>query len=502
MGRSVGCFEVPGWVAANEAIARKVLEYRDTGAREALIDVLACALDESCVPFPIVETGEGFDDICPFTFFAAFSRPMPDARRSRLMGLVCERFGLDVAVPETFEGYPLVKDYQARFFSHNAKTLHAEVDALWDVFEAALAGDAAAVEDGEGARTPSGAGDALADAYGRALRSSVAGAKALPTALGWVAPRRFPWLDGDLLAEAGIDPAHAGSKRGLTASEYAAYRAYCRRKAQAADCEGEAAPVVSSEEDAGVLPLMMECWERARPRTPALEADKMASLAEGFKRELPRLRALRPDIRRAVACFQGSWDIEAPDFGSMVEESLAGHDGLLCAGYMFNPHREITVLARREPEAVRAAFRGLFDEGGFVEERVSRFASTVCGLFERHRGEIVSAVARASSHGSFAAPALYLYLRYPEKYYPYSPVKLRALDKVTGYGCPYRVALPESVTYYMRLCDEVRTVLTADPGLVGRDVSPGCGAFFDDGGRIVEEHALVDDFARYAAELA
>ena len=54
----------------------------------------------------------------------------------------------------------------------------------------------------------------------------------------------------------------------------------------------------------------------------------------------------------------------------------------------------------------------------------------------------------------------------------------------------------------MRLCDEVRTVLTADPGLVGRDVSPGCGAFFDDGGRIVEEHALVDDFARYAAELA
>ena len=141
-----------GWEATNEAIAQAVRACR--GDRRGLIDHLAYALEESYIQFPIMEMGEELDDICPFTFFASFSRPMPDERRERLVSLVCDALGVEAAVPASFEGYPTVEDYQARFFSHNRRNERREIEALWDLFEVALEYARVAVEaqEGRGAR--------------------------------------------------------------------------------------------------------------------------------------------------------------------------------------------------------------------------------------------------------------------------------------------------------------------------------------------------------------
>ena len=107
---------------------------------------------------------------------------MPDERRERLVSLVCDALGVEAAVPASFEGYPTVEDYQVRFFSHNRRNEHREIEALWDLFEVALEYARVAVEAQEGRGSEvrlTQAEDALAAAYDRVGSVRTAGFRRL-----------------------------------------------------------------------------------------------------------------------------------------------------------------------------------------------------------------------------------------------------------------------------------------------------------------------------------
>ena len=97
-------------------------------------------------------------------------------------------------MPASFEGYPTVEDYQVRFFSHNRRNEHREIEALWDLFEVALEYARVAVEAQEGRGSEvrlTQAEDALAAAYDRVGSVRTAGFRRLPVALAWIFPRVF-----------------------------------------------------------------------------------------------------------------------------------------------------------------------------------------------------------------------------------------------------------------------------------------------------------------------
>lgn len=164
------------WLAAHKRLATAVLERRRD--RGALIDALAYALEESCVSLPIIENGEDLNDICPFTIFAAFCRPLDDNRRVRLFTCLCDALGLlDVRPPESFEGLALVQDRQARLFGRGAAE-PLQIEALWNLFAVAMERDS------------DEAGMKRVQAQVENLR--LPGRTVLPIVLSWVRPDAFP----------------------------------------------------------------------------------------------------------------------------------------------------------------------------------------------------------------------------------------------------------------------------------------------------------------------
>ena len=492
-----------GWEATNEAIAQAVRAYR--GDRRGLIDHLAYALEESCIQFPIMEMGEELDDICPFTFFASFSRPMPDERRERLVSLVCDALGVEAAVPASFEGYPTVEDYQARFFSHNRRNEHREIEALWDLFEVALEYARVAVEaqEGQGSEVRlTQAEDALAAAYDRVGSVRTAGFRRLPVALAWIFPRVFLPLAS--LAASDDEPAAHGTDC------VSVLRGAHETRAERVDHVG-AGTGTTSECD-GPAPARPHAPEpgQALPCVPSLDPELTDRLLDAYAEQLSAeaLAELHPNVWQAVCCFQQNWDEGADDFAAMLERSLACHDGLLCTGYFYNPHKEAMVFARKEPELTRQAFCEFFGQQRPVEERIVRFERTMSAMFERHRGDIVSAMPRRSSHGNYLACCTYLFLRHPDTCHLFSPSKLRVLDKMCGYGCSYRLAKPECVTQYFTLCDAICERLVERKELQAGLLTRADEALANFGWRdaevdapVARTHVLVDDIAWFACEL-
>ena len=139
--------EKPSWAQAHRSVAKRLLARRND--KEGLVDSLSWALETCCVQFPIVEAGEALDALDPFTFMAAWCRPMPEARKERLFLLACEALELEVAETPSFYDCPEVEDYQVRMFSHRDKTMGEEIERLWDLFAAAMGLSAGDAEDAD-----------------------------------------------------------------------------------------------------------------------------------------------------------------------------------------------------------------------------------------------------------------------------------------------------------------------------------------------------------------
>ena len=125
-------------------------------------------------------------DICPFTTMATFNRGMTDANRQAVARELADFLGVKVLAPDAFPGIPTVYNSSTRFFYHSKDRADGDIDALWNVFAAALR---FARADTPETRTE------LTEAYDLALE--VKGVRwTLSIALYWVRPWDFVSLDG------------------------------------------------------------------------------------------------------------------------------------------------------------------------------------------------------------------------------------------------------------------------------------------------------------------
>lgn len=162
----------------------------------------------------------------------------------------------------------------------------------------------------------------------------------------------------------------------------------------------------------------------------------------------------------AVKWFQDNWDVNAPDFAEMLNRSLDKTYNLLASINNF-PKRMIVSYAKSAPEEVRAMFIALFDESKDVFERMDAFKLQSASLLEKYSNG-------AAQHYQYEnAISIYLWLRYPDKYYIY---KFGEVKTVAGeLDADYRFkkgAYADNIRNFLKFYDEISVALRADAELV------------------------------------
>jgi hypothetical protein len=163
----------------------------------------------------------------------------------------------------------------------------------------------------------------------------------------------------------------------------------------------------------------------------------------------------------AVKFFQDNWDVNAADFAAMLTRSLSKTYNLLASMNNF-PARMIVKFAETAPEEVRAMFIALFDESKDVVTRITEFKDQSSILLEKYGNG-------AGQHYQYEnAVSIYLWLRYPDKYYiyKYGEIKTAADELNSDYRFKkgaYTDNLRNFYNFYNELCTEIKK----DEELVG-----------------------------------
>lgn len=131
----------------------------------------------------------------------------------------------------------------------------------------------------------------------------------------------------------------------------------------------------------------------------------------------------------AVKHFQDHWNIDAVDFGSMIQTALY-QTGNLLASKQYYPRGTIEMFAKSHPEIVREMFRNLYNEEKDLVTRCIEFENESIQLL-RYYPEYKMTYQNPNSIST------YLWLKYPDKYYvfKYSVMKDIA-QKIFGSSLP------------------------------------------------------------------
>ncbi len=159
----------------------------------------------------------------------------------------------------------------------------------------------------------------------------------------------------------------------------------------------------------------------------------------------------------AVKCFHKNWDIEAENFEAMLKLALKGTGNLLFAGRC-SSNQILYTFAKKYPEKVREMFRGLFDERRNLYERIayfkqqSKILQDKCGQMAHYQNE--------------HAITIYLWLRYPSKYYIYKISILKNVASVLESEYTFRNgAYKDNINKFMPFYDEICEALQKDKEL-------------------------------------
>lgn len=192
--------------------------------------------------------------------------------------------------------------------------------------------------------------------------------------------------------------------------------------------------------------------------------DCLDDIISEYKKSFPQRFSGEDDEKfkwEAVKHFQDHWDIKAPNFKEMLEESLAKTHNLLTSGY-FYAKAMLLQFAEIDPEAVRAAFANLYDESKDLEERIEAFWAFAEDWKANRNPD-----GWKNHYQNTNAISTYLWLRYPDKYYIYKYSECLEVAKVLNSAfVPKRNSSPANVIGAYKLYDEISHKAIDDVELV------------------------------------
>lgn len=160
---------------------------------------------------------------------------------------------------------------------------------------------------------------------------------------------------------------------------------------------------------------------------------------------------------RGIKTFQDNWDLDTQNLSDMIKRSLYGVSHMMVSQARF-PEGMIEDFAEREPDTVRAMFKDLFDESKDIVERFHSFKQKSANLLERVGNG-------AKNHFQDERTiALYLWLRYPDKYYVYQYTQARNLS--IALGSDHRIIkgrLDSNIREWLALYNEVTELMKQKP---------------------------------------
>jgi hypothetical protein len=169
-----------------------------------------------------------------------------------------------------------------------------------------------------------------------------------------------------------------------------------------------------------------------------MKLDLLRKFREQFKHSISSTSAYEQAFKwECQDIFKHKWNIEAPDFGQMYDESLSHpQSGRLWGGNHQSAKSVMLSFIDCNREFVRSMFRDLFSEQKDLIMRIERFQYYCDQLLD----ELKNSRKRMNHHfhNDFYMPTLYLSMMFPFKYCPFEPdlfaQMLRAIEaKDTNY---------------------------------------------------------------------
>ncbi len=130
------------WVDFYMEFADKLLAYKDD--RSALLRKALPAIDATGAKYALTDqfkdgTKGPLQDICPFTLMSTFNRGMKDENRTLIARALGKVLGVDHEAPTEYDAIPIVRNTASWFFKFERIRESGDIDALWEIFKAALA---------------------------------------------------------------------------------------------------------------------------------------------------------------------------------------------------------------------------------------------------------------------------------------------------------------------------------------------------------------------------
>lgn len=158
----------------------------------------------------------------------------------------------------------------------------------------------------------------------------------------------------------------------------------------------------------------------------------------------------------AVKCFQDNWNLDDSNFYDMLKRSLAKTYNLLASMSNF-PKQMIEEFAREMPDKVKNMFIDLFDESKDVVERI------LC--FKDHSDKLLNDYNYGSKNHfqNENAISIYLWLRYPDKYYIYKFGEVKKVAEILqSKSVLKKGAYADNLKNFYSLYDELCVALQND----------------------------------------
>lgn len=148
-----------------------------------------------------------------------------------------------------------------------------------------------------------------------------------------------------------------------------------------------------------------------------LNQNILHQMIEAYAHDLPLFWENEKYKWEAVKQFQEEWDVNAPDFKEMFMKATSKHENLIQSGKYF-PKRMMEVFADADSERVRKMFINLYDEQQNLSDRIEEFKKESESILKQHT--------QAKNHfQDTRAISVYLFFRYPQKYYIYKDVEYK-----------------------------------------------------------------------------
>lgn len=157
---------------------------------------------------------------------------------------------------------------------------------------------------------------------------------------------------------------------------------------------------------------------------------------------------------KAVKTFQNNWDIDADDLPDMLSRALGDTINLLDTVNNF-PRAMLIRFAEKDPDAVRKMFHELFNDDLPLYGRMTAFKASSEELLNKYFDKGLN------HYQGEHAISVYLWLRYPDKYYIYQFSLVKEAAKRLKTGLVFKKGRYEDniklfMSFYDELCDIVQ----------------------------------------------